>query len=110
MKYHMDNIFFLDLLEGKQSLSVGDLITLKLCMFLVALFVFLYMLFGYFYMLLSLNRIKVCLQAFVAKNRKKEEKVKEIKDLSFPSRDPIRSSISQRRIQVFITPKFVDKK
>ena len=67
------------------------------------------MFFGYFYILLSHNRIKVCLQAFVAKNRKKEEKVKEMKDLSFSTRDSIRSSISQRRIQVFIIPKFVDK-
>ena len=32
-----------------------------------------------------------------------------MKDLSFPTRDSIRSSISQRRIQVFIIPKFVDK-
>lgn len=106
----MDNILFLDLLEGKQSLSVGDLITLKLCMFLVALFMFLYMLFGYFYMLLSLNRIKVCLQSICSqkneKGRKSERFKKEKKDLQFPSQDPIRSSISQRRIQVFITTKF----
>lgn len=32
------------------------------------------MFFGYFYMLLSHNRITVCLQAFVAKNRKKWRK------------------------------------
>jgi hypothetical protein len=67
------------------------------------------MFFGYFYMLLSNNCIKVCLQAFVAKNRKKEEKVKKMKEMSFSSRDSIRSSISQRRIQVFIIPKNVDK-
>ena len=43
--------------------------TLKVNMFLEALFVFLYMLFGYYYMLLPLNRIKVCCVAYIAKCR-----------------------------------------
>ena len=74
----MDDILFLDLLEGKQSSSVGDLITLKMCMFLVALFGFLFMLFSYFYMLLSLNRIKVCLQSICSQkqeNGRKSERI-----------------------------------
>ena len=55
--------FHLDLIQDKQSLSVGDLITLKSNMFLGALLVFLYMLFGHFYMLLPLIRIKVCFRS-----------------------------------------------
>ena len=59
----------------------GDLITLKLCMFLVALFMLLYILFGYIYMLLLLNRTKVCLQSICSqvqeKGRKSERLMKE---------------------------------
>ena len=66
--------FLLDLLEDKQSLSVGDLITLKVNMFLEALLVCLYMLFGYFYMLLPLIRIKVCLCSICSQMQEKWRK------------------------------------
>ena len=49
LKYHVDEMLFLDLLEGKQSLSVGDLITLKINMFLGALLWILCIYFGHFY-------------------------------------------------------------
>ena len=67
-------VFILDLLEGKQSLSVGDLITLKVNMFLEALLVFLYMIFGYFYMLLPLNCIKVYLCSICSQSEEKLRK------------------------------------
>ena len=62
-------VLFLDLLEGKQSSSVGDLITLKSNMFLIALLVVLYMFCGYIYMLLLLNRTKVCLQSICSQRQ-----------------------------------------
>ena len=69
--------FLLDLLEDKQSLSVGDLITLKVNMFLEALLVFLYMLFGYYYMLLPLIRIKVCFHSICSQMQEKWRKSEE---------------------------------
>ena len=57
---------------------MGDLITLKVNIFLEALFVFLYMLFGHFYMLLSLNRIKVCLCSICSKIQENGEKDEEM--------------------------------
>ena len=60
---------FLDLLEGKQSSSVGDLITPKSNMFLIALLVVLYTFCGYIYMLLLLNRTKVCLQSICSQRQ-----------------------------------------
>lgn len=56
--HHVDLFsLIIDLLEGKQSLSVGDLITLKINMFLGALLWILCIYFGHFYELMVLNEV-----------------------------------------------------
>ena len=59
------------MLEGEQNSSVGDLITLKVNMFLEALLLVLRMEIGYIRIYLLLNRGKVFMHANIAKDRKK---------------------------------------
>ena len=67
------------MLEGEQSSSVGDLITLKVNMFLVALLFVLRMEIGHICIYLLLNRGKVFIHANIAKSSEKMLKSEEMK-------------------------------
>ena len=67
----------LDLLEGKQSLSVGEFDNAQIEYILVALSWFLYMLFGYFLYAFATNIAQSYVYMFVAsQDQRSEEKTK----------------------------------